>query len=318
MRREAGARSAELEGVTVMKIATAAYPIDWHNRWNDFVGKLRVWVRNAAEHGAELLVFPEYGAMELASLAGEDNARDRAKSLEAVHARLKDVDDLHASLAREFRLHICAGSAPVKRDGRFANRARFFAPDGSHGHQDKLIPVPSERVDPDIAPGREVRVFDTALGTIGILICYDAEFPLIARAMVEAGAEILLVPSSTETLRGYWRVRVGAMARALEGQCVVAHSVTVGEAGWLTAVGTTTGAAGIYGPPDVGFPEDGLIALGKVDGAGWVHAEVSLETVRQVRAEGKVLNHRHWPEQDARLAAVERVTLGQQAPAEPT
>ena len=59
-----------------MKIAAAAYPIDWHNRWNDYVGKLRVWVRTAAEQGAELLVFPEYGALELASLAGEDNARD--------------------------------------------------------------------------------------------------------------------------------------------------------------------------------------------------------------------------------------------------
>ena len=63
-------------GRTPMKIAAAAYPIDWHNRWNDYVGKLRVWVRTAAEQGAELLVFPEYGALELASLAGEDNARD--------------------------------------------------------------------------------------------------------------------------------------------------------------------------------------------------------------------------------------------------
>ena len=61
-----------------MKIAAAAYPIDWHNRWNDYVGKLRVWVRTAAEQGAELLVFPEYGGLELASLAGEDNARDLA------------------------------------------------------------------------------------------------------------------------------------------------------------------------------------------------------------------------------------------------
>ena len=58
-----------------MKIAAAAYPIDWHNRWNEFVGKLRVWVRTASENAAELLVFPEYGALELASLAGEKNAR---------------------------------------------------------------------------------------------------------------------------------------------------------------------------------------------------------------------------------------------------
>jgi predicted amidohydrolase len=300
-----------------MKIATAAFPLEWHNRWNDYVGKLRVWVRNAADHGAELLVFPEYGAMELASLADEANAKDPAKSAEAVVARLKDVDDLHASLAREFRVYICAGSAPVRtKDHRLVTRARFFAPDGSHGHQDKLIMTRYERDQWGIDPGDGLRVFDTALGTIGIAICYDAEFPLIARAMVDAGAEVLMVPSSTETLRGYWRVRVGAMARALENQCVVAHSVTVGEAEWLTAIGTTTGAAGIYGPPDTGFPEDGLIALGKVDASGWVHGEVSLDAVRQARADGMTLNHLHWAEQDARLGTVERVVLGAPAPAE--
>ena len=63
-----------------MKIATAAYPIEWHNRWNDLVGKLRVWVRTGAEQGAQLMLFPEYAAMEIASLAGEGNTRE----LEAV------------------------------------------------------------------------------------------------------------------------------------------------------------------------------------------------------------------------------------------
>ena len=69
-----------------MKIAAAAYPIEWHNRWNEYVGKLRVWVRTAAEQGAELLVFPEYGALELASLAGAENARDPGRLVDAVNA----------------------------------------------------------------------------------------------------------------------------------------------------------------------------------------------------------------------------------------
>lgn len=81
-----------------------------------------------------------------------------------------------------------------------------------------------EREEFGIAPGDGLRVFDTALGRIGILVCYDAEFPLIARAMVEAGAEILLVPASTETERGYWRVRIGAQARALENQCIAVQA----------------------------------------------------------------------------------------------
>ena len=294
-----------------MKIAAAAYPIDWHNRWNEYVGKLRVWVRTAAEQGAELLVFPEYGALELASLAGEENARDLQHSIEAVNARIKDVDDLHGSLAREFAVHIAAASGPIRRDDRRpVNRTRLFAPDGSHGHQDKMIPARFERDDWGIAAGETLRVFETALGRIGILPGYTAEFPLLARALVEAGAEVLLVPSSTDTPRGYWRVRLGAMARALEGQCIVVQAVTVGAAGWLGASAKNVGAAAIYGPPDVGFPEDGVIAIGKLNTAGWVHGEVPLDAVRAVRAHGTVLNVLHWPEQEARLSAVEVLPLG--------
>jgi predicted amidohydrolase len=298
-----------------MRIAAAAYPIEWHDRWNDYVGKLRLWVRTAAEKEAELLVFPEYAAMELASLAGDEVARDLRRSIDAVSDRMAEVDGLHASLAREFGVHICAASAPVRlEDGRAVNRARLFGPDGAHGHQDKLIMTRFEREEWGIAPGTTPRVFETALGRLGILVCYDAEFPLIARAMVEAGAELLLVPSCTETERGYWRVRTGAQARALENQCVTAMPTTVGTADWSPAVDVNYGAAGVFGPPDRGFPETGVLALGKVNEAGWVYADVSIEAIREVRSTGTVLNHAHWAEQDARLGGVETVRLG--APAE--
>ena len=294
-----------------MKIAAAAYPIDWHNRWNDYVGKLRVWVRTAAEQGAELLVFPEHGALELASLAGEDNARDLRRAIDAVTARIKDVDELHGSLAREFKVHILAATGPIRReDGKAVNRARLFAPDGSHGHQDKVMLSRFESEDWGLEPGRGLRVFETTIGRIGVLIGYDAEFPLLARALAEGGAETILVPSCAENPRGYWRVRTGAAARALENQCVVVQAVAVGEAGWAPPVARTTGAACVLGPPDVGFPEDGVIAAGKADAAGWVYADAPAEAVRKVRAEGSVLTLFDWPRQAAAAAAAELVPLG--------
>jgi predicted amidohydrolase len=299
-----------------MKVAAAAYPIDWHNRWNEYVGKLRLWVRTAAEQGAELLVFPEYAALELASLAGEANAADPRKATDAVSARIKDVDDLHGSLAREFKVHICAASGPMRRkDGRAVNRARLFAPDGSHGAQEKLVLTEVERERWGLVAGEAARVFETALGPVGILLNYDAEFPLVARAMAEAGAEVLLVPACTDTQRGYWRVRAAAMARALENQCVVVQAVTVGEADWLPGARRSHGAAGVFGPADVGFPEDGVIAVGKADTAGWVYGEVGVEAVRQVRAEGAVKPFRDWPGR-ADLV-IEAVLLGQAAPEPP-
>ena len=292
-----------------MKIAAAGYPIDWHNRWNDYVGKLRVWVRTAAEQGAELLLFPEYAALELASLAEEQNARDLQRSINAVTARIKDVDELHGSLAREFQVHICAATAPLRVEGRTVNRARLFAPDGTHVVQDKLMPGRYETGEWGIAPGGPARVFETAGGRIGVLICEDVTFPLIGRAMVEAGAEILLVPSCTDTLRAYAQIRVGAMARALEGQCVVVHAPTIGDATWMPAVDHNHGTAAVYGPPEAGLPDDGVIAQGKADTAGWVHADVSLDSLRQARAEGARV-FRDWDAQAARIGAVEVVSLG--------
>lgn len=295
-----------------MKIAAAAYPIDWHNRWNEYVGKLRVWVRTASEQGADLLLFPEYAALELASLADEKNARDPQKAMEAVSNRIKDVDDLHASLAREFKLHICAATGPLRaRDGRATNRARLFAPDGSAGYQDKLMPSVFERGDWGVSGGSGARVFETAIGRIGILVGYDAEFPLIARAMAEAGAEILLVPSSTDSPAGHARVRLGARARAAENQCIVAQAVTIGEADWLPAARRSAGVAGVFGPPDAGFPEDGVIASGKAGTPGWTTGEASLDAVWRVRKEGSVRTWADWPEQAHALAApVETIPLG--------
>ncbi|MEM9735853.1 MAG: carbon-nitrogen hydrolase family protein [Pseudomonadota bacterium] len=296
-----------------MKIAAAAYPLDWLETWDAFERKLTGWVEAAVEEGADLLVCPEYGAMELASLAGPEIAGDIEHAAIAVSELLPQADELHAKLAFEHGVHILAGSAPVRRAyGRPVNRARLFAPNGHMGWQDKLIMTRYEREEWDIAAGDAAMVFETSLGRIGVLTCYDGEFPLSARAMVEAGAEILLVPSCTEALSGYWRVRIGAMARALEGQCVVVQSPLVGPAPWCPAVDENTGAAGIYGPPDLGFPATGVLAEGPLNQPGWVIAEVDREAIARVRREGRVLNMLHWREQDDRLEAVQIVGIDDQ------
>ena len=154
-----------------------------------------------------------------------------------------------------------------------------------------------------VVPGQGLQVFDTPLGRIGIVICYDSEFPLLARALVDAGAEILLAPSCTDTLAGFNRVRVGAMARALENQCVVVHAPLVGEHARNPAVEVNVGAASVYGPPDKGFPASGILAELPLNQPGWAFADISLEAIREVRIDGRVLNHLHWREQTERTTA---------------
>ena len=154
-----------------------------------------------------------------------------------------------------------------------------------------------EREEWDVVGGTQLSVFDTELGRLAILICYDSEFPLLARAAIEAGAEVILVPSCTDSEHGYWRVRIGCQARALEGQCYAVQSPTVGKADWSPAVDINVGAAGIYAPPDHGFPLDGVVALGEMNHSQWLLADIDLAQLSETRNQGAVVNRVHWNEQ---------------------
>ena len=297
--------------MTTFTIAAAQYPIEALADWATYEAKLTAWVEAAAAGGARLAVFPEYGAMELASL-DPATMGDLAGSLAAVSALLPRVDELHAELAMRHGIHVLAASAPAKTaDGSYVNRARLFSPTGKVGVQDKLIMTRFEREEWGISASPVLRLFDTSLGKVGVNICYDSEFPLLARAQVEAGMELLLVPSCTDSEHGYWRVRIGSQARALEGQCYVLHSPTVGQASWSPAVDVNRGAAAIYGPPDRGMPASGVLASGEMDEPQWVFAELDLAQVAALRADGGVLNSVHWAEQPGaeQLPEVELVDL---------
>lgn len=279
-----------------LRVAAAQYPIDRFASLEDYEVKITDWVAKGGAGGATLLVFPEYAALELAALAADP--ADLGLAVETVDRLVPEIDALHQMLARRHGVHILAGSAPLRGgDGVLRNVARLFAPNGKSGRQEKIVMTRFERDPMDVSGGGPIVVFRTEIGCIGVSICYDVEFPLIARAQAEAGAEIILAPSTTEKLHGYWRVRHGGAARALENQCYVVHAPTVGTAAWNPVVDASRGAAGVYAPPDGDFPADGVVALGTLDAPGWVFADLDLSAVHRLRADGGVLNFAHWPEQ---------------------
>ena len=283
----------------LVRIAAAAYPFEWFDDFDAYRAKISRWVAEAAD--CDLLVFPEYGAMELASLGGPAIAADLEASLHEVARHEPARDALHRELAAAHGVHILAASGPhfdATQSGnpRPVNRAVLYGPKGRIGHQDKQIMTRFEREDWNVIGAPGLRVFDTAVGRIGVLICYDAEFPLLGRVLAEAGVQIILVPSCTDTVAGYNRVRIGAMARALESQCVVVQSPTVGNVDWSPAIDENRGAAGVYAPADGFWPESGVIAEGGMDAPGWVKAEVDLDLVAESRRNGRVLPFLHWGE----------------------
>jgi predicted amidohydrolase len=277
-----------------VRIAAAAYPLDALATLGAIEDKIARWVAEAAGEGAELLVFPEYGAMELAAPAGEAVVASLDASLQAVSDARERIDAVHADLAERRKVHILGASGPRRGvGGRYRNTARFFAPTGKIAAQDKLVMTPFEH-DWGIVPGETLHVFQTSIGKIGVAICYDSEFPLLIRAMVEAGAEIILVPSCTEFVSGYHRIRTAAMARALEGTCVSVVSPTVGDSTWSPAVDYNNGAAGIYVPAEKGLSDTGILAEGALNAPGWVYASVDLAALARLADTGEMRNRPDW------------------------
>lgn len=294
-----------LGGMSTLRVAAAAYPVSFLTSWDEYAAKLSRWVGDAAAQGAELLVFPEYAPLELVSLLPAELHHDIIGMRPALQALLPDFLALHERLAREHGLTIVAGSVPQAQGAGYVNRAHVFGPQGPLGHQDKLLMTRFEAEEWHIDPGAGVKVFEANGVKFGIAICYDSEFPHLAQAQAERGAELLVVPSFTSSRAGFTRVRVGSMARALENQCYALHAPLLADAPWSYAIEDAVGEAGLYAPADLGLPEDGVVARGDWNAPGWLVHSLDLDLTRRVREDGQVLNWRD------RAAGLERVTGGQ-------
>ena len=229
--------------------------------------------------------------MELVSIFDAGIRNDLSRQIHALNDLKGDFCDTFDALARKYRVTIVAPSIPVVEDGRKLNRAFVFSPDGMAGYQDKFFMTrfENEHWGIESAP-KQLTVFEAPWGKFGIQICYDVEFPLGAQKLCEAGANLILAPSCTETIRGATRVHVGARARALENQAYAVVSQTVGEAAWSPAVDINYGFAAFYTTPDKDMPEEGIIATKTPQEAGWLIQTIDFSLTDEVRRDGHVFN----------------------------
>ena len=279
-----------------VKIATAQYDISFLADWSAYQQKIERWVGEASAQNANILAFPEYFSMELASLFAQEIYSSLSKQLVAMQLLHGDFIALFTRLAQQHHCIIQAGTFPVLIEGEvYHNRAYLFMADGSVDYQDKLMMTRFENERWLIKGGKELKCFDTEYGKIAINICYDSEFPLLVRKQVEAGCILILVPSCTDTVAGFNRVKIGCQARALENQCYVVQASLVGNAPWSEAVDVNVGAAAVYTPVDRGFPDNGILSEGIFNELQWVFAEISPSACATVREQGQVFNYRDWP-----------------------
>lgn len=296
-------------------IASAQYPVTYHRSFGGWRTHTETWVRHAADLGAQLLLFPEYGSMELVSLLLPTEQADIRLQVRGMERLRTDFCSVFADLARRYGVIIIAPSFPVGVGEAVYNRCYVFGSDGQMGYQDKFFMTRFELEEWDVrqAPAR-LCVFEAEWGRFGIQICYDVEFPVGAALLCEAGVEIVLAPSCTETLRGATRVHIGARARALEQQCYTVVSPLVGNADWSPTVDVNFGFAAFYSTPDKFFPEEGILAKMPVQQPGWLTQTLDLELLEMIRRDGQTLNFRDQQTMDIGLRKdhfrVERMRLG--------
>lgn len=276
-----------------MIIAAANYPISFLPSFEDWQQHTEKWVADAVHQGAEILLFPEYASLELVSIFPEAVRNDLLGQIDMMNEWRALYWNHFRQLARVHGCVMVAPSIPTPVEDGIVNRCAVFSSSGKEGYQDKLFMTRFETEEWGISSGEPaVTLFRYNDIAFGIQICYDIEFPIGAKALSEAGADLILVPSCTETIRGATRVHIGARARALEQQLLTVVAQTTGNAPWSPAVDMNYGYAGFYCTPDGDLPEEGIIKTSAHQQPGWTFFNFDRSHFRKVRTEGSVLNYR--------------------------
>ena len=295
-----------MERIRVASLQYFIRPVATFEQFRDQVAGL---VETAADYDCRLVVFPEYFTVQLLTL-GSTREPIEAQIRRLAGQRPRYIE-LMSGLARSHSLYIVAGTMPALDgdDGPVKNICHVFGPSGAHGVQGKLHMTRFETEEWKVSPDSVLNVFDTEFGRMAVAICYDVEFPEIARAAARTGANILAVPSCTDDRQGFLRVRYCAQARAIENQMYVIHASTVGSLPMVPAVSLNYGQAAIFTPSDFAFARDGILAEGIPNQETMVIAELNLKTIADGRASGTVLPLEDSRRTAALVAQPEVVTL---------
>jgi predicted amidohydrolase len=278
-----------------MTVTTSAaqYPITEHNSFSDWAAHTEKWVSEAAIKSSQLVVFPEYGSMELVSIFPNEIRTDIRRQVKDLDLLKNDFCALFAELAKKYKTIIVAPSIPVIHEDRNVNRVYVFSECGLVGYQDKLFMTRFENEEWGIESGEKtLTLFETSWGSFGIQICYDVEFGIGSQLLSSAGATLIIAPSCTETIRGATRVHIGARARALENQIYTVVSQTIGNAEWSPAVDINYGFSAFYSTPDKDLPEMGIVSTMSPQQEGWLTTELNFSKIQEVRADGQVFNYK--------------------------
>lgn len=273
------------EGRRKARVACVQYQMRRVRSFADFAQQVTYFTDVAADYRADFVLFPELFTMQLLSATEELSPQEGMRRLSVYTPRLVQ---LLQGLALRYGMTLIGGSHPVRVEKDLLNISYICLPNGQVVEQPKLHVTPNERRWWGIAGGRTLNIIDTPKAKIGVLICYDIEFPETARHLADLGAEIIFVPFCTDNRQGYLRVRYCAAARAIENQIYVALAGNVGNLPDVTNMDVQYGQAAVLTPSDFAFARDGIAAEADSNEETVLICDVDLEALHLSRSGGTV------------------------------
>lgn len=267
--------------------------IQWQMRpyatLDDVMQQAEFFVDAVSGYRCDFALFPEFFN---APLMAENNHLSEAEAIRELAKHTEIITHKFSELAISYNINIITGSMPEIENNRLYNRGYLCRRDGTVEQYEKLHTTPDEVKVWGMEGGSKLEVFDTDCGKIGVLICYDAEFPELSRLLAESGMDILFVPFLTDTQNGYSRVRNCARARAIENECYVAIAGSVGNLPKVHNMDIQYAQSMVFTPCDFAFPADGIKAEATPNTEMILIADVDIDLLRELNQIGSVRNLR--------------------------
>lgn len=282
-------RKERLQRKTTVRVAAVQYMQRQVKSFEEFCHHVEYFVDVVADYGADFVIFPEMFSLQLLSIV--DQRLTAEQSIAELTKFTEPFKDMMSDLAIRYNVNIIGGSHPsLQPDGDIHNVAYVFLRDGAVHTQEKLHPTPNEKRWWNIKGGEGCSVIMTDCGNIGVMICYDSEFPELSRHLTDQGAQILFVPFCTDTREAYLRVRYCAAARAVENQIYVAMAGNVGNLPGVENMDIQYAESCILTPCDFPFARDGVAADTTPNTEMVAFADLRLDDLAAARNAGTVQN----------------------------
>lgn len=272
---------------TYARLGVVQWQMRIFNSVDDFLQQVEFFVDAVSGYNADLVLFPEFFN---APLMAQFSQEDPPEAMRSLAAHTEHIRHELQRMAVAYNINVVTGSLPEYDGTKLYNVSYLCRRDGSWESQYKLHITPDESHWWGLQGGEGLRVFDTDVGKVGILICYDVEFPELARVLADQGVQILLVPYWTDTKNAYLRVRRCAQARAIENECYVAISGSVGNIPKLENMDIQYSQAAVFTPSDFAFPHDAVAAEATPNTEMTLVADLDLDLLKELRQQGSVRN----------------------------